>query len=186
MNLIEMLMNAQNGQQIHQLAKNFGIADEQAQSAVSALLPSITGSLRNSMSSQAGLGSLLEALQKGNHQKYIDDPNSVTDRASVQDGNAILGHLLGNKERSRQVATEASAATGLDENMLKKMLPLVAGMAMGSLSKRASASGLGGGQATATSEKENPVGSLLSFLDADQDGSVLDDLAGMAAKFFRR
>jgi hypothetical protein len=138
------------------------------------------------MSSQAGLGSLLEALQKGNHQKYIDDPNSVTDPTSVEDGNAILGHLLGSKERSRQVATEASAATGLDEGMLKKMLPLVAGMAMGSLSKRTSDSGLRGGQAQAGSSEENPVGNLLSFLDADKDGSVLDDLAGMAAKFFRR
>jgi hypothetical protein len=52
----------------------------------------------------------------------------LADRA---DGNGILGHILGSKDVSRQVAAQASARTGIGADVLKKMLPLVATLAMG-------------------------------------------------------
>ena len=48
----------------------------------------------------------------------------------------MLGHILGSKDASRQLASEAAARTGLDVGILKKMLPAIAAMLMGGLSKQ--------------------------------------------------
>jgi len=60
---------------------------------------------------------------------------------------------------------------------------MIAAMAMGALSKQAASRGMSnaspGGQ-----DQAGMFGQLVSFLDADKDGSVMDDLLGMAGKFF--
>ena len=76
------------------------------------------------------------ALQDGNHSQYLDNPNLLQREETRRDGNAILGHLFGSKDVSRAVAAHASQKTGIGDSILKKMLPLVASMAMGSLSKQ--------------------------------------------------
>lgn len=43
-------------------------------------------------------------------------------------GNQILGQIFGSKEGSREVAADASAKSGIDASVLKKLLPIVAGM----------------------------------------------------------
>ena len=50
-------------------------------------------------------------------------------------GNGILGHLLGSKDVSREVASRAAAQTGLSADVLKRMLPLAATLMMGAFSK---------------------------------------------------
>ena len=95
--------------------------------------------------------------------------------ATVDDGNRILGHILGSKDASRQVAQKTSERTGIDSGILKKMLPVVATMVMGSLSKnKANFAGSGSGSS----------GGLGKLLDADGDGSIMDDIAGMLGKVF--
>ena len=48
----------------------------------------------------------------------------------------LLRHLvLGSKDVSRQVASQASAQTGLGADLLKQMLPVMAAMAMGAIGK---------------------------------------------------
>ena len=179
MNVMEMILQAQNGGQIEQLARNFGIEPAQAQAAVGQLLPGLSQGVKRNMGSEAGLGSLADALQTGNHQKYLDQPETLGEPQTVAEGNAILGHILGSKDASRSLAEQAHAQTGLDTGIIKQMLPLVASMLMGSMSKQASASG------AAASGTSGLTGMLTSMLDADKDGSVVDDLMGMAGKFFR-
>ena len=43
-------------------------------------------------------------------------------------GNQILGQIFGSKEVSREVAADASQKSGIDSSVLKKLLPIVAGM----------------------------------------------------------
>jgi hypothetical protein len=62
-------------------------------------------------------------------------------------GNQILGHIFGSKEKSREVAGQASEQSGVDPSILKKLLPIVAGaVAMHYMAKRGQggASGVGG------------------------------------------
>ncbi len=172
MDLLKMILGANDGGNVRQLAGKFGLEENQAKSAVESLLPSLAQGLKNNIGKTGGMESLLGALQGGNHQRYLDDPAELTREEATSEGNGILGHLFGSKEVSRNVAARASAQTGVDNGILKKMLPLVATMAMGSMSKQTQ-----GG-------KSKDVGLLGSLLDSDGDGSVADDLLNIAKKFF--
>ncbi|MCS7025358.1 MAG: DUF937 domain-containing protein [Bryobacteraceae bacterium] len=183
MNLMEVLMNAQGGGMIRQLANQFGLDERQATAAVEHLLPALTGGLQRNLSQEGGLESLLGALGSGHHQQYLDDPELLGRSETVADGNGILGHLLGSKEVSRQVAQRASEQTGIGASVLKQMLPLVATMVMGALSKQSAAHGLTG--AGARAQSADALGVISQFLDFDRDGSALDDVLGMMGKIFR-
>ncbi len=140
--------------------------------------------VQNNVSSSQGLEGLAKALGQGRHQRYLDRPESLGDQSTIQDGNNILGHILGSKDASRQLASEAAASTGLDVGILKKMLPAVAAMLMGGLSKQEASSGALG-QLSQGRGDSSTIGSMLgTFLDADKAGSVADDLLGMAKKRF--
>lgn len=183
MNLLETLLNANNGALVGQLARSVGVDDATARTAVQHLLPALSRGLSRNAARPGGSDALLSALKSGTHAQYFDDPGQLGSRETVADGNAILGHILGSKDVSRNIAGHAAQETGLDQGILKQMLPMVAAMAMGALSKQVAsrpgaASGLGQGG-------ESSLGALLtSFLDADKDGSVVDDLLGLAKKFF--
>jgi hypothetical protein len=80
------------------------------------------------------------------------------------------------------VAARASAQTGIGEGILKKMLPVVAAMMMGSMSKRASQPSMPGGAGAGA----DLLNMLAPMLDANRDGSVVDDVMGMVGKLFTR
>ncbi len=172
MDLLKMILGANDGGNIRQLADKFGLDETQAKSAVGSLLPSLTQGLKNNMGKPEGMEALLGALKSGNHQRYLDNPAELVRDETASEGNGILGHLFGSKEVSRNVAARASAQSGVDGGILKKMLPLVATMAMGGMSKQT-----GGGT-------KKDMGVLGSLLDSDGDGSVADDLLNIAKKFF--
>ncbi len=79
------------------------------------------------MSAGAGTGGILGAIVGGGA------------------GNQILGHIFGSKDKSRNVAAQASQQSGVDSSVLKKLLPIVAGaVAMHYMAK--GRQGVGGAQ----------------------------------------
>jgi hypothetical protein len=181
--MLDELLSGQNANVLKQLAGTFGVSEGDARTAVGSLLPALSRGISHEISNPSRVSDLMGALRRGNHQQYLDQPESLGRDDATKDGNAILNHLLGSKDVSRRVASHAADQTGLDAGILKKMLPLIAAMAMGSLSKQAASRGVSnaspGGQ-----DQAGMLGQLVSFLDADKDGSVMDDLLGMAGKFF--
>lgn len=139
MNLLDMIMQAQGGATAKQAGQTLGLDPSQAQTAIAALLPAVSSALKQNTQTPQGLAGLLGALQNGNHSQYVEQPEALGRPETVADGNAILGHLFGSKEVSRAVAGRAAEQTGMSSDVLKKMLPLVATMAMGSLSKQTQA-----------------------------------------------
>jgi len=142
--------------------------------------------VKRNMNQTGGLEGLLGALQRGNHSRYVEDPSRLGQADTVTDGNAILSHLLGSKEVSRQVAGHAASNTGIDAGILKQMLPIVATLVMGAMSKQAANSARPGFErdAPAGDVQQSPLGGLLNaFLDTNKDGSIVDDVLGM---FFKR
>lgn len=193
--LLEALLKAQGGQTVGQMANRFGLNPSQATDVISQLAPVLGRGLHRNAASEGGLADLVGALQRGNHTRYVDEPEAIERPETVDDGNAILGHIFGSKDVSRKVAAHAAQRTGVSDSIIKKMLPIIAAMAMGALSKKTSGgaadilgSALGGGAPSAGtgSSAGGGLGDLLGgFLDADQDGSVIDDLLGMAGRFMR-
>jgi hypothetical protein len=178
LSLLDTILDSDSGA-IGRIAKQLGLPDTVTKQAVSALTPSLARGLQRNASQPGGLDSLLGALSTGHHQRYVDEPDKLGDEASIADGNKILGHILGSKDVSRNVAGAAAQQTGIESTVLKKMLPLLAGVAMGALSKQASAGGQPGAAA-----KTDPLGMLSGLIDTDKDGSATDDLLDLAKKFF--
>lgn len=214
LNLLEMIMQAQGGKIAQSAGSQYGLNADQSQNAIAALLPAISSALKQNTQTPQGLAGLLGALQTGNHSQYLEKEDIYARPETTDEGNAILGHLFGSKEVSRAVAGRAAEKSGLGADILKKMLPMVATMAMGSLSKQTQQEpsmasqlaglALGNGQQTQRSGLGGLLGSLLggpakqrrvqqqqqqqglgllgNMLDADNDGSMMDDILQMAMK----
>ena len=184
MDLLQMVLQAQGGGAVNEIAKNFGLNANQAQSAIEHLLPALGSGLAKNAATPQGLEGLMGALSKGGHGKYLDDLSNLSSANALNDGNGILGHVFGSKDVSRQVAAQAAAQTGIGADVLKKMLPVLATMAMGALAKQS----LGGGRGLpgAAQAGAGGLGGMLgSFLDQNKNGSIADDVMGMLGKFLK-
>lgn len=196
MNILESLIGSQSSGVVSELARQLGVNEDQARAAAGSLIPALTRGIKNNASSDAGLSSLVEALQGGSHHNYFDNPSSLGQASAIQDGNSILGHIFGSKDVSRNIANHGANQAGLSSTLMKKALPILAPLVMSALSKkllgRGSSSGGGGIFGGGNTRNADIFGSgiaanknrgmLESFLDADKDGSMWDDLLGMAVK----
>jgi hypothetical protein len=185
------------------MARELGISESQAASGAAALLPAILGGFKKQAQVQPtgveGLGGLLGQLGGGSLLDEVLAP-APTD---VNRGNDILGQIFGSKDVSRTVAQNAAAQSGLDQGLLKKMLPILAMLVTGYLARQGGAgstaqplpggSGLGGllggllGRHAAgiSSSAPSAAPGLASMLDLNGDGNPLDDILRMAGKTFR-
>jgi hypothetical protein len=154
--LYDMLANAQNGRGMEILARQFNLSQQQAELAVEALLPAFSQGLKRNASDPYGVAGFLNAMATGQHAKYFEDAQKAFAPQGVAEGNGILGHLFGSKELSRAVAAQAAQATGIGQEVLKQMLPVIASMIMGGLFKQSTnqmqAGGMGG---------SNPLGEII-------------------------
>lgn len=183
MDLLNTILSAQGGQAVDQLGAHVGLDRSQTMAAIQNLLPALAGGLSRNAAQPGGLDSLMAALSGGGHQQYIDDPSQLAQPAAIQDGNGILGHILGSKDVSRNVAAQAAAQTGISADVLKRMLPMLASLAMGAMSQRGATQSWFGGSAPSGG---GLLGMLAPMLDRNHDGSMADDVMGMLGQAFKK
>lgn len=201
MDMMEML-RASGG--LDAIAGQLGIPPEMAQAGAGALLPAIVGGFQKQSEAagggEGGLGSLIGMLG-GLGGAGLADNVLGPQETDVNKGNDILGQIFGSKDVSRTVAGHAAGQTGLDPELLKKMLPILAMLVGGYLSSRGGAQDgaqggggmlgsilgavLGGGQRAAPASGGGLLGGLGSLIDMNHDGNPLDDIIGMAGKLAR-
>ena len=198
------------------IASQLGISPQVAEAGAAALLPALVGGFSkqadNAGGGEGGLGSLigmLGGLGGASLATNVLGPEPTeTDR-----GNDVLGQIFGSKDVSRTVADHASGQTGLDPALLKKMLPILAMLVGGYLSRQASGaqgeqggggqsgglggmlgsvlgSVLGGGQSAQSGSGMGGMlggvlGSLLGGGKNSSGGNALDEIIGMAGKLGR-
>lgn len=181
---------------IDSIARELGIPQEQAATGAEALLPAILGGFQKTAQSQGGLGGLGELLGQLGGGGLLDQVLGPQP-TDVCQGDAVLGEIFGSRDVSRTVAQSASAQSGLDPSLLKKMLPLLAMVVGGLMSRQGGAAtsapagggGLGGilgsvfgGGQPSSGGGLGGLGGLGSLLDANGDGNALDDILRMAGK----
>lgn len=154
---------------ISSMARELNIDEGTAKTAAGALLPAIVAGMGRSATGGAatpdplgGLGGLAGAILGGGGGGGgslggalggdLLDAVLGTSPTPVGQGNDILGNIFGSKDVSRSVAGEVAAMTGIDEGILKKMLPILAMAVAGYMAKQATGGsaqqqggGLGGG-----------------------------------------
>ena len=177
--ILDMLMNAAGGGTVQQVGQQFGLTEEQTSSAFNQLVPVLMAGLQRNTSMEGGMDALAGALRSGTHAEYLDNPEMLAQEATTEEGNSILGHILGSKDVSRAVAERAAGQTGIGADVLKQMLPVVATLVMGGLSKRAASVPSGASETTTG-------GLLSSLLDQNRDGSMADDVVGFLGRFLGR
>ena len=181
MNILDAILDAQDGAAVKQAGAQVGLSHDETSAALAALLPALAAGFQRNVQGEGGLDTLLSTLSSGRHTQYVDNPVVLTEPATVDDGNGILGHLLGSKDVSRDVATRASAKTGINPAILKQLLPLAATLMMGAMAKRttSSPSTLPGGPGHSTG---GLMDMLTPMLDQNGDGSIVDDVIGRFMK----
>lgn len=174
--LFDMLTKSQNGQGLEILARQFNLSQQQAQLAVEALLPAFSQGLKRNTADPYGVGNFMNAMATGGYAKYFENAAQAFSPQGVSQGNDVLGQLFGSKDLSRAVAAQAAQATGLGQQMLQQMLPAVATMIMGGLSKQAT-NQLAGAQAGGFGGANNPLGQIIQ--EMMKQGGGLGGLGGM-------
>jgi len=171
-------------------SKQFGQDEGKTTSALSTALPLILGALKNNASTPDGASGLLKALGNDKHSGGIlDNLGSIlggggVDQDVLDDGAGILGHVFSGREQN--VAQAVSKSSGIDLGSAMNILKVAGPLVMGALGKETRQKGvsdqngigdlLGGMLGGASNEQQSLVSKLL---DADGDGSIIDDVAGM-------
>ena len=133
-NLYEVLADAQSGEAMSELGREFGLSPQQTQLAVAALLPAISMGLKRTTTTPEGLGNLL-AVMGAQPELYAmyDDPQVAFSREGQAAGNAALSRMFVSPDASRAIADQAQQLSGISSTILKKLLPVLAGIIISSL-----------------------------------------------------
>lgn len=144
MNLFEMMQSAQNGQAMQNLARQYGLSQQQTQAALDALLPAFSMGLQRQTQNPYAFGNLAQMMTATPFgQMYDSDGDGIPDTARPL-GTDVMSQLFGSKEVTNAIAAQAAATSGVGQAILKQMLPVIAAMVMGGLFKSVNNQGLGG------------------------------------------
>ncbi len=159
------------------------------QDVLTMALPVLMQAMKRNAATPQGAEGLLNALNNKHDGSLLENLGGLfsggVDASVLEDGSKILGHVLGNKQQA--VESTLGAKAGLDANSVAQILKVAAPILMGVLGNQAkqqnvsNPSGLEGllGGLLGGSSAKNEQSFLESILDAEGDGSVIDDVAGM-------
>jgi len=188
--ILDLLNSPMGKMLVDGAGKQLGMGEAKAGSAIQSALPLILGAMKNNASTPEGAAGLLKALGNERHRGgMLDNLGSILgggaiDTDVMKDGAGILGHVFGGKEEN--VANAVSKSSGIDLGQAMSVLKVAAPFIMGYLGKK---------KQTENISDQNGIGNLLGgllggeskqsqglvnqLLDADGDGSIIDDVAGM-------
>ncbi len=190
------LLQGPMGQMIIQGASSqLGQDSNKTQSAISAAIPMLMGAMKKQASNPEAASGLMNALQK-HDGGILDNVMDIfgggnVNEDVVEDGDKILGHVLGDKKET--VAAALGQKSGLDLGSAMNILKMAAPVVMGMLGKQTKSQNVSnptdltniiGGMLGGSKETEEHGSFIESILDQDGDGSVVDDLFNMGKKFF--
>jgi hypothetical protein len=181
------LLNSDLGKQIISgVAGSTGNDTSKTSSVLTMGLPVLMKAMERNSATPEGAAGLIGALSNKHDGSILDNLGGLFDGgvedSIKQDGAGILGHVLGNKQEGVQQVIGQKA--GIDASSVGNILKVAAPILMGYLGKQnaGNSSGnvvglLGGllGGSSASSDQSF----LEKVLDADGDGSMIDDVAGM-------
>src|SRR5262249_40631618 len=137
--LYEILNNAHDGEGMTALGAEFGLTPTQTEAAVTSLLPAISMGLKQSTATPLGLGNLFSVMgQQQDLQDMYDDPETAFGREGVAAGNDALSVIFGSPDVSRAVVDQAQKFSGIDSNVLKKLLPVLVGTVLSGMMRSGS------------------------------------------------
>ncbi|MEL6201229.1 MAG: DUF937 domain-containing protein [Pseudomonadota bacterium] len=134
--MFDIFSQAQNGDAMRVMARQFGLDEKTVETAVEALMPAFSTGFKRKTSEPDGVSEFFETLTRAQGQTgFFDDITKAFAPDGKTAGNELLGQFFGSKDVSRAVAKQAEAATGIGQEVLKQMLPVIATTLMGGMAK---------------------------------------------------
>ena len=193
MNAITQIITQQlGGSASRTIAQRFGISETTANTAIQMAVPLILTALARNASQPQEAQNLHQAIATDHDGSILDNLRGYLGNPQSANGAGILGHVFGNQRPV--VENNLAQATGMDQSSAGGLLETLAPLVMGSLGKAQQENGLdpsglsnflNGQQQEAQATAPNAMSVLSSMLDQNKDGSSIDDLQRMAAKFFK-
>lgn len=188
--ILDTILARVEGAAKEKLGEHLGLPAGEAQSGLKAAVPLLLGAMERNTSSAEGALSLTRALEKDHDGSVLDNVAGLLKNPAQANGAGILSHVLG--KRRTGVEERLAEKTDLNQNAIGKLLEIAAPLVLGALGKQRKDQGLGATQLAQfiTKEREQTengsgwLGMASELLDADDDGSVLDDISGMFGKIF--
>jgi hypothetical protein len=144
--LFDMMMQAQNGEAMKAMSRHFGLDQDQMMRAMEALMPAFSTGLKRNATNPNTMMEFWQALADASRVQYFENLGKAFSPQGIEDGNNILGQLFGSKDLSRAIAKQAEQATGIGQEIYKRMMPGIASAMMGGLYKQSTgALGTGSG-----------------------------------------
>jgi hypothetical protein len=183
---LQSLLRELGESRISEISGALGADEKSARSALSMGLPVILGALARNASKPGGADALASALDRDHDGSALDDLTSVLGGARNADGEGILRHALGAKRGTVEQAL--GKQSGLDPSQVAKLMGMLAPLVMAHLGRAKKTNGLDAGGLTdllrreggAVASKGPELGGLAALLDRDGDGSIADEIGGIA------
>jgi len=190
--MMDLLSGALGGDALNLIGKQLGVDSDTVQSGVASALPVLLGGLAKNASDSKGAGALASALDRDHDGSVLDDLAGYLGSGSqaTDAGAGILKHVLGGRQ---PVAEQAiSKVSGMDAAKASALLKVLAPLALGALGRVKREQGLdaagladklGSERKRAADAQPDAMAAITGLLDQDGDGSIVDDVAGIASKF---
>lgn len=186
--LLDLLSSPMGKQLISGVAGETGQSENKTADVLSMAMPLLLGAMKKNVSSPQGAEGLMSALSSKHDGGLLDNLGGLfgggVDQSVINDGAGILGHVFGGKQAN--VENALSQKSGLDAGTVAQILKIAAPLVMAYLGKQKAqsnvndANGLNSLLGSMLGGQPQQNQSLITtLLDADGDGSVLDDVAGM-------
>ncbi len=187
--ILDLLSSDLGKQLINGASAQTGQPADKTANVLSMALPVILGAMQRNASTPQGAKSLNNALDDSRHDGSILDQlggllgGGNVDSSLLNDGAGILGHVLGGNQQ--KVEQNISKTSGMDVGSVAQIIKMAAPILMGVLGNQkrkdnVGESGIGDLLGSVLGKNTNHDRSLIeTLLDADGDGSVIDDVAGM-------
>ncbi len=166
---IDEFMKSYGPEVTRQLSSSFKVDQNTVQKLIPALAPLILSGLKvqkDTMGGDERVDHILNKYGDASVLNNINDLISSKSQASTFDPN--LGGLLG-ANGGLQAAQTLAKNFNIDASTIMKIIPALAPLLLGALSRKRDTDGAG-------------IKGIGSLLDADGDGSILDDVAGYLMK----
>jgi hypothetical protein len=186
--LLDLLNSPMGKQLISGVAGQTGQPENKTADVLSMAMPLLLGAMKKNVSSPQGAEGLMNALSSKHDGSILDNLGGLfgggVDDSVMNDGAGILSHVFGGKQP--QVENALSQKSGMDTGSIANILKIAAPIVMGFLGKQkaqsnvSDANGLNsllGGMLGGQPQQNQSL--ITTLLDADGDGSILDDVAGM-------
>lgn len=190
-NLLEEILAKLSPDAVSKISDKAGTNPAQTSQTISAALPLLLAALANNTSKPGGAEALSQVIERDSHGEEDLETTLERQLTSVSPGKShMVDHLLGKRRGSIEQALAAKTGAGQDSiaEILKLLGPLVLG-AVGKqkqnqdLSPTDLAGYLGQQKQAAKTQSGDATSMLFDMLDANDDGSVVDDVMRLAQNF---